>query len=353
MPRLRPLKKAEDIAAVPEDQPVLIDLSEDAAPAEKLEAEPVDDKKEVKDPPEKVEPEVVIAEPDDEPVVVDDEKTALQKQIESLTKAEEESRKRVAALESERANAQREAQQHRDEATKYRSHAEQAQYDAILNAIDANKSEADSAQRDYEAAMADSNFKAAAEAQRRGQRAEAQIVRLEEGKDAFEARQKEQKDTPERPAQTDPLEVSIANLPDPAKVWLRTHRDYMTDARKNAKIQALHWDVLDEGHKAFSQEYFDSLETHLGLRKAPEKEKPVVDDDDDPPKQTKRTPIVSAPVTRDTPSLTTGRPSTDRVTLTPQQREAAKISGISEMDYAKQVLRLQQAKKEGHYSESR
>jgi hypothetical protein len=227
----------------------------------------------------------------------------------------------------------------------HRSAAEDAQYDAILNAINAAQAEAEAAQRDYTAAVANQEFDKQAEAQRKMARAEARLDRLEEGKEAFEERRKALKDKPvERRAPADPFEAQIAALPDPAKVWLRSHRDYMTDQRKNAKIQALHWDVMDEGHEAFSKEYFESLEVHLGLRQKPAKK----EDDDE-----KDTPIVSAPVSRDAPSMSSGRPASTRVRLSPAQREAAKMAGVDEITYAKNLLKMEQLKKEGHYQGDR
>ncbi len=62
-------------------------------------------------------------------------------------------------------------------------------------------------------------------------------------------------------------------------------------------------------------------------------------------------PPVSAPPSRETPSWSNGSPSSrsSRITLTPQQKEAARIAGISEEDYARGLTRLAQEKSKGHY----
>jgi len=60
---------------------------------------------------------------------------------------------------------------------------------------------------------------------------------------------------------------------------------------------------------------------------------------------------MSAPVSRSIPSLSTGRSTSTRVTLSPEEREAARLSGVSETVYAAGKLRLQQAKREGRYQE--
>jgi hypothetical protein len=63
--------------------------------------------------------------------------------------------------------------------------------------------------------------------------------------------------------------------------------------------------------------------------------------------------IVSAPVSRDTMGTGGGNYGADRpgkVTMTPEMKMAAKISGISETEYAQQVLRLREEKLNGNYT---
>jgi hypothetical protein len=61
---------------------------------------------------------------------------------------------------------------------------------------------------------------------------------------------------------------------------------------------------------------------------------------------------VSAPVSRDPPSPTTGRAASEtRVVLSAAEREIAKLSGISEFEFAKNKLRLAQLKQGGFYQE--
>jgi hypothetical protein len=64
------------------------------------------------------------------------------------------------------------------------------------------------------------------------------------------------------------------------------------------------------------------------------------------PEQPRRTAMVSAPPTREVASSRTGRPLDNRVTLSPSEREIAKASGLTEVEYATQKLRLQQAKRD-------
>jgi hypothetical protein len=53
----------------------------------------------------------------------------------------------------------------------------------------------------------------------------------------------------------------------------------------------------------------------------------------------------AAPVSRSAPGV--GGGNSNRVVLTEQQREMARLSGVSELDYARGVLRLQHEKRIG------
>lgn len=65
--------------------------------------------------------------------------------------------------------------------------------------------------------------------------------------------------------------------------------------------------------------------------------------------------FVSAPVSREATMSWTGKRE-DRpgsITLTAEQKSAAKIAGISEVEYCRQLIRLKEAKANGDYLESR
>jgi hypothetical protein len=64
-------------------------------------------------------------------------------------------------------------------------------------------------------------------------------------------------------------QMSAAGLPDPAKAWMRVHPEYWTDRAKNSEINTLHGYLTNNKRiKPFSEEYFDELESELGLRSA-------------------------------------------------------------------------------------
>jgi len=136
------------------------------------------------------------------------------------------------------------------------------------------------------------------------------------------------------------------------KEWLRRHRDVLDDPRRLAHLGAAHHDALAEGNAADSPEYFSFLERRLGYRSDVPGALPFdpMDSVSKPTAPARRV-MVSAPVSRSA-SASGGADLTamrGRVELTPQEREAAKISGVTEREYAQQKVRLMLAKRDGQY----
>jgi hypothetical protein len=145
-----------------------------------------------------------------------------------------------------------------------------------------------------------------------------------------------------------PLEDRLSlmpNLSNPKRDFLRQHPSFID----NPDIEAAHWQALDAGHADDSPEYFAHVAKQLD-RLAP---KPTAPESGTPRPPQPRGPVVSAPVSRDSISISTGRPVDTKITLTPAQREAAKFSmpgvapEIAEREYAKNLIRLEQARRAG------
>lgn len=323
MPRLRPApKKEEEIEEIVPQEPQLFGAKE-PEPEEKTEPE-------VKPEPEKQE---------------EDPTLALKKQVEELTKSEELQRTRAEQAVRERQEALKWAQEREVEVVKFQKEATQSQYDSIASALAGAQAEAERATQEVEIAGTNQDWKALSEAQRRLARAEARIDKLEDGKFELESRIKVERAKPEpkieqRPRPQDPLDLDKSNLPDSAKTYLRAHPDLITDPRKNARLQAWHWDAIDAGKDAFSKEYFEFIDE----KRDPKKIEPE-------PQQQQRTNIVSAPVSREVPSGGTGsRQGYGKITLTAEQKDSARIAGVTETEYAKQLIRLNELKANGQYT---
>lgn len=348
MPRLRPLKTQEAISRVPIEEPVMVELVEE----EIKDAAPQDEKEKVngKDVQETVEK--VADVPEKEPVVEEKESEvpALKKQLESQKNAE---KLQAEAYQRQIQEANRKTQEAELRAQTHEGTAEQAKYTAVLNAIGQAEAERDAAKKELKVAGEAGEWGAVAEAQDKLSSASARLVSLQDGKDAFEARREELKNAKPEPKQEivqgDPVENYIEKMPNLGsreKDWLRGHKDYLTDTEKNTYLGAAHFKAMKAGHARGSDAYFQSIEQELGLREAPKAEPSIEQDEPET-----RNSNVAAPPSREAPSMTDGKPLSNKVTLSPAQREAAKNSGISEIEYARNVQKLAQMKKEGFYNE--
>src|SRR6266576_1122832 len=343
MPRIRPLRTKEEIAAVPQGESVTISLepegtiildkeADDAAIKAREEAE-AKSKVQIK--------------PQREPV--DDATDDLKKQLEDLRKANEEGQRRFQEEVQARQAAEQRVREREQEASRSQIRAEDAEYDAILNAIGAAESEAEAAQRDISFATEASDSKAVGEASRRLARAEGRLAQLEDGKLAIErakttqaARAKEHQEQPaqqQRPT-VDQYIDQLPNLLPSQRDWLKEHPETLTDTRKNMRLQSAHVEAEDAGLRPGTKKYFAFIEQRLGYAE-PEEEDDDVNDDDRP------TTTVSAPPSRSATNPGTGRSSTTRITLTPEEREVARLSGIDELTYAREKQKMMDQKAKG------
>jgi hypothetical protein len=146
------------------------------------------------------------------------------------------------------------------------------------------------------------------------------------------------------PQEPSPLEQILATVPEGARGWLRAHPEYLGDPEKNAQIRHAHLVAAREtGDEEFGPHYYERLEHHLGLR--PQRQPQQSARQVAPRPAMQRHTSVSAPPTRDSISMATGRPTGGRVHLSGEEREFAAMLGLSETDYAaekQRMLRTQQ-----------
>jgi hypothetical protein len=338
------MKTAEEAAAIPHDKSVLIEI--EAAPSAEM--------PEIAVPEKVVEPAVTdpghthqlspapapVPEPDPEPA--EDDVNVLKKQLEDFNKAQDLSKRQLAEANARADAAQRQARERDQELTVERSRTAQVGYDAVLSRIAAAQAETDKAQSDLETSLAAQDYRSVAEAQRRLSMATTVLVRSEDEKAAWEQhRDQVVRTAPQTSGSNDPIDT-MSSLSNRQRDWLKQHRDAFDNPSKNARLGAAHWDAVEAGHAQDSDGYFQVLEERLGYRRVAANPAPSNE-------STYRSPPVSAPVSRSTPSPSTGRPTSTRVELSPAQREAARISGVDEFTYAKGVIELENRKKQGMY----
>src|SRR5258705_4684520 len=139
------------------------------------------------------------------------------------------------AEELQRANAemQRQLRERDEEIARQRDRGDDAEYNSVLAAIGAEQSAIDKAEADYAAFAAACDWASAGKTQRIIASSRARLDRLEDGKQAFESRRETPKTTPPAaappPAQPAPqdFEQRIAQMPEPARGWLRKHPEFI------------------------------------------------------------------------------------------------------------------------------
>lgn len=153
--------------------------------------------------------------------------------------------------------------------------------------------------------------------------------RLNEGKMALEQRIEQEKEAPRQPSRDDEMAKWKATLSHDARRWVDDHPDAVSTPQKAQRLGLAHQAAIEfEGLTQDSPEYFEYINKRMGYA------------DDPAPQQRQQRAAASAPaapVSRSSVSTQTGR-QTNKMTLTPAEREAADLSGISYADYAKNKL---------------
>jgi hypothetical protein len=179
--------------------------------------------------------------------------------------------------------------------------------------------------------------------------------------------------------------VDSLDAPPVAKDWLKKNPKALYSREHIELCHELHNALCEAGVVPWSEDYIERLKNGIAAYDAPDRDflpseessdipepepdveryrsenstirlstkKPVIDDDDDDDddleeniQHNRRT--MSAPVSREAPSLSSLR-APEPLKLTPLQREAAKISGISEAEYLRQLVRLKEEKSLGNH----
>lgn len=315
------------------DQPVEIDLSqdEDAAPT------PVPKTSQAKDGP------IPIGE-----------------QTRAVRQAEEAQQRAYQENEQRRQQAYYKQQQ---DLVLERQAREQAQYDHTVASMGELQARYETAQRDYATARQNNDIQGELEAQGIMGRLNAQLVQLEQGKEDFERRAHEynqrqaqapQQHQYQQQQQYTPAQLidSMQQLMPSEKEWLHRHPELVMNENSRQELQGTFAAATRHGLKRGSPEYFQFFDQRLGFSS----------DDDDagdeevepkPQQAPSRRVTTQAPVSRSTTDLGNGRQreNTNKITLTAQQRQAARWSGVSEHDYAVELKKLQDLKSRGYYNE--
>lgn len=242
-------------------------------------------------------------------------------------------------LEKERATRiemERRAREMAQTAFQARNEAQDSNLHLVTNAIESVKQNTEVLKSNYAQAMSAGDYDRAAEYQQAMSNNAAKLLQLEQGKQALENMPKQQ--APANIGVTDPVEALASQLSPRSAAWVRRNPQFATDPRQYQKMLAAHNLVTADGIPPDTDEYFQSVESILRVRRS----EPVQQADDpmsDAAKPTqRRTPPPAAPVSRSSGGPGS-RPNTVR--LTAQEREMASMMGMTVEEYAKNKLALQ------------
>lgn len=199
----------------------------------------------------------------------DDIVGALKAQLAEKQTALDSATQRASSAETVAGQAAQRARQLEQEVVQARTEAQESTKTTIDSGIAAAKSEVAAAKQAYKTAFESGNADACADAQERIAQAAADLRMLEQAKDTLPTRVERKPEPQQHPAPNDPVEAFISSRTAPTQTWLRAHRDFLTDPKKNAKMQAAHFDAEAEGIPLDSPQYFEHVERFLGLKEKP------------------------------------------------------------------------------------
>ena len=240
---------------------------------------------------------------------------------------------RQARLEAE--NRERNATSH---AYQMRNEVADNQHQLVSNTLDFVRQERVNMKAAYSQALAAGDYDAAAEINDRIADMAAKILDLENGKAAMESAARQPQFQPQQQQQTgDLVEAFASQLTPRSASWVRAHPEYVRDPRLNRKMIAAHQMAMADGVEADTDEYFGYVEDMLQV-----KNQTYRDGGDDAmsgaskPTQRRSSPA-AAPVSR---NMNSSGGKSNVVTLSADERDIAKLNGLTPEEYAKNKLTL-------------
>lgn len=138
-----------------------------------------------------------------------------------------------------------------------------------------------------------------------------------------------QQQQPQR-REPDPVEDLAARVTPASAAWIRRNPECATDEVKRNKMVAAHYEAQAEGIVADSPEYFRFVEEKLGI-----------DNSTPAPRQTQRSSVPRVPQPPAAPARGNSGSNGKRVvTLSAMERDIARMSGLSDEEYAANKMQL-------------
>jgi hypothetical protein len=283
----------------------------------------------------------VEAQKDDEPIIeIVDERVLEAKQedptpekdvdkaLKKLTKKLEEERKARMDAEAFARNAGEQARVAHNEASDSNLHL-------VSGAIDSVRRDQEILKANLRDAMAIGDYDKAADLQEQMASNITNLRQLERGFEEMKQQPRVQPQAPQPRGVT--VDTLIEQVTPRSAEWLQRNREHLPDQRSIRVMARAHEDAVDFGIAPESDAYFQFVENRLGIssKRNSIPEVDAVMSDASQSKQRRSSPP-SAPVSRN-PIDSPQRPGVIR--LTPAEVEAAKISGITPLEYHENKMR--------------
>jgi hypothetical protein len=269
----------------------------------------------------------------------DEEKTPVIEPQEGIN----ELKKKLENEKRAREDAERRAHEARQVAEKAKFETKDANYNMVVNAIETVKGRGEALKTAYAEAMNVGDFTKAAEIQEAVAVNSSQLADLKRGEKAMKEQLEEAKEAakvrPVDPPRGDAIEQIASQVSQRSADWIRANREILPDERAIRRMFRAHEDAIDEGVAPDSDDYFRFIEGRLGKRQEPVRPPEAPLSEAAAPK--KSVPPPAAPVTRSTPRQGVVR-------LTREQADTARMLGMTEAEYAKNMVALQREGKIGH-----
>lgn len=288
---------------------------------------------------------ILVDEPDaaDEVVVLEGAENGdpVEESIEELKSKLKDTKQKYAQEKKARQEAEAAAQQAAQQAYKASAEVEENQIHLVSGALDTLRREQEMLKNTMKEVMAVGDFDRAVELQEAFQSNINKITRLEDGLN--EMKNNTRREAPQAPAR-DLVDTLIQQVTPRSAKWLDSNREHLQDPRMLRIMERAHGDALDNQIIPESDDYFRFIENRLGIGKSKEAPRNSRYDDDDEPVMSgasnathrRQSAPAAAPVSRSS-SGPSGNPRVIR--LTPDQAEAARISGISPKQYWENLQR--------------
>jgi hypothetical protein len=281
---------------------------------------------------------ILIDEPDaaDEVVILEGSEGGdpVEDSIEELRSKLKDTKQKYNQEKKARQEAENAAQQATQQAYKASAEVEENQIHLVSGALETLRREQEMLKHTMKEVMAVGDFDRAVELQESFQSNINKITRLEDGLN--EMKNSPRREAPPAPSR-DLVDTLIQQVTPRSAKWLDSNREHLQDTRMLRIMERAHGDALDNQIIPESDDYFRFIENRLGIGKTKEAPRNSRYDDDDEvmsgasnSTNRRQSAPAAAPVSRSSGGPT-GNPRVIR--LTPDQAEAARISGISPKEY--------------------